>query len=119
MSEGSSVGFRPVPKKRTFLSRRTSSQSETNGQLGPDAPVKPAGVVPAPRHSLQRVPSGSSAHSCLKGKDDTPSNQRVQSVQRSVDDDSFQLLSNVSQVSNLDRETNPPSVVSDRSVNYP
>ncbi|XP_070825715.1 synaptotagmin-like protein 2 isoform X2 [Chaetodon trifascialis] len=37
-SETSSVGLRPVPKKRTFLSRCTSSQSGSNG-LGSDTQV--------------------------------------------------------------------------------
>ncbi|CAM9192248.1 unnamed protein product, partial [Lampetra planeri] len=51
--KSSSLGFRPVPKKRSFLSKRTCSQSESSDpgmepQLGSD------GIAPAPRWSLQR-----------------------------------------------------------------
>ncbi|KAK7905190.1 hypothetical protein WMY93_017797 [Mugilogobius chulae] len=51
-SDASSAGFRPVPKKRTFLSRRT------NTLQGPETLGNPP-VVPAPRRSLQNNSSGS------------------------------------------------------------
>lgn len=118
-SEGSSVGFRPVPKKRTFLSRRTCSQSESSGS---DPQVGLAGIVPAPRRSLQRGSSGSSNQSYLKGQDEFPqksatvSNQVPQSAQSSssADENSQQpqVLSNYS----LERHRNPPSITRDRSV---
>lgn len=124
-SEGSSVGFRPVPKKRTFLSRRSSSQTESNG-LGSDTQVGSAGVVPAPRRSLQRGSSGSSNQSYLKGQDETSqksvvSNQVSQAAPpKSPDENSQQPLCDVSQVlsnSRPERERNPPSSVTrDRSV---
>lgn len=123
-SEGSSVGFRPVPKRRTFLSRRTSSQ-ESNG-AGLEAQVGSGGVVPAPRRSLQRGSSGSSNQSYLKGQDEMPprsvvSNQVSQSAQPSESlENSQQPLCDVSQVSSnssLERERNPPSSITrDRSV---
>uniref|UniRef100_A0A3B4G9J3 Synaptotagmin-like 2b n=1 Tax=Pundamilia nyererei TaxID=303518 RepID=A0A3B4G9J3_9CICH len=70
-SEGSSVGFRPVPKKRTFLSRRPLSPSESNG-LGLDAQPGSAGIIPTPRRRLQRGSSGSSNQSGLKSQDEMP-----------------------------------------------
>ncbi|XP_038550040.1 synaptotagmin-like protein 2 isoform X1 [Micropterus salmoides] len=124
-SEGSSVGFRPVPKKRTFLSRRTSSQSESNS-LGSDTQVGSAGVFPAPRRSLQQGSSGSSNQSSLKGQDEKPqkclvSKQVAVSAppSTSLDENSqqplggiFQVLSNFS----VEREKTPPSITKDRSV---
>ncbi|XP_071353003.1 synaptotagmin-like protein 2 isoform X2 [Trachinotus anak] len=124
-SEGSSVGFKPVPKKRTFLSRRRSSQSETNG-LGLDAQVGLMGIVPAPRRSLQRGSSGSSTQSCLKSQDEMPqksavpvSNQASKPAQPSgsANETSQQPLSGVSQVSSnssLEKERNPPTITRDR-----
>ncbi|XP_061575525.1 synaptotagmin-like protein 2 isoform X3 [Cololabis saira] len=126
-SEGSSAGFRPVPKKRTFLSRRTSSQSESNGQLGSDGPERPAGIVPAPRRRLQRTSTGSSNQSCLKDKDEAPqksaSEKIVQSAQpsRTADDISSQLLCDypqISSISSLERERKTCSVETDRSASY-
>uniref|UniRef100_A0A3B4TD96 Synaptotagmin-like protein 2 n=1 Tax=Seriola dumerili TaxID=41447 RepID=A0A3B4TD96_SERDU len=128
-SEGSSVGFKPVPKKRTFLSRRRSSHTETNG-LGLDAQVGPAGIIPAPRRSIQRGSSGSSTQSCLKSQDEMPqksaalvSKQASQPAQPSscTDETSQQPLSAVSHVSSnssLEKERNPPSITRDRSVTY-
>ncbi|GAA6225718.1 synaptotagmin-like protein 2 [Lates japonicus] len=122
-SEGSSVGFKPVPKKRTFLSRRP--QLEGNS-LGSDAQVGSAGIVPTPRRSLQHGSSGSSNQSCPKSQDTAPpkivvpvSNQVSKPAQPpgSVDQTPQQALCNVSQVSSnssLGRERNPPSVTRDR-----
>ncbi|XP_076590340.1 synaptotagmin-like protein 2 isoform X4 [Chaetodon auriga] len=55
-SETSSVGFRPVPKKRTFLSRCTSSQSGSNG-VGSDTQVSSNSSLERERnpHSLPRA----------------------------------------------------------------
>ncbi|XP_070685533.1 uncharacterized protein sytl2b [Pempheris klunzingeri] len=119
-SEGSSVGFRPVPKKRTFLSRRSSSQTESNGP-GLDAQVGSAGVVPAPRRSLQQRSSGSST----QGQDEMPEKSVTsQSAppSKSVEENSQQPLCDVSQVlsnSSLERERNPPSSITrDRPATY-
>ncbi|XP_078102079.1 uncharacterized protein sytl2b isoform X1 [Sander vitreus] len=124
-SECSSVGFRPVPKKRTFLSRRTSSQSESNS-LVLDAQGGSAGIVPAPRRSLQRGSSDSSNQSYLKGRDEIPQksvvpNQVSQSAQpfKPLDKNSQHTLYNLSQVSSnssLEREKTPHSITRDRSV---
>lgn len=67
-SETSSLGFRPVPKKRTFLSRHTSSVSEISGR-GSDTPGGSVSGVPAPRRAAQR---GSSASSGQSNRDETP-----------------------------------------------
>ncbi|XP_034722656.1 synaptotagmin-like protein 2 [Etheostoma cragini] len=115
-SEGSSVGFRPVPKKRTFLSRRTSSQSESNS-LALDAQGGSAGIVPATRLSLQRGSSDSSNQSYLKGRDEIPQksivpNQVPQSAQpfRPLDKNSqLDDISLVLSYSSLERENTPPS----------
>lgn len=61
-SETSSLGLRPVPKKRTFLSRHASTVSENSGR-GSDARVGSAAAVPAPRRSIQGGSSGSSGQS--------------------------------------------------------
>ena len=126
-SDGSSVRYRPVPKKRTFLSRRPISMSESNG-LGLDTQVGSAGVVPAPRRSLLRGSSGSSNQSCPKGQDETPQKSTVplslQASQHaqpssSADETSQQPLHEASQVpsnSSLERERNPPATARDRSV---
>jgi len=119
-----------VPKKRTFLSRRTISQSESNGQLELDPQVRPAVIIPAPRRSLQHGPSRSSDESCLKSKDETPqkcaSNLMAQFAQpsRPADEHSLQPLCNASHDasnSSLERERNLPSITRDRSVDkfYP
>ncbi|KAM8905461.1 uncharacterized protein sytl2b isoform 2-T2 [Spinachia spinachia] len=68
-SESSSAGYRPVPKKRTFRSRRTSSQSDSNS-LALDSPRETAGNVPTPRRSLQRGSSENSNWSSIKGQDE-------------------------------------------------
>ncbi|XP_039986035.1 synaptotagmin-like protein 2 isoform X3 [Xiphias gladius] len=117
-SVGSSVHFRPVPKKRTFLSRRPCSLSESNG-LGLDAEVGSAGIVPAPRRSLQRGSSGSSNQSCQKSQDEMPQKSASQPAQPSsaADETSQQPLCDVSQVSSnssLERERNPPFITRDR-----
>lgn len=49
-SEASAPGFRPVPRKRTFLSRPL-----LNSDPGWDAPAGTASVVPAPRRRNQVV----------------------------------------------------------------
>lgn len=66
-SEGSSVGFRPVPKKRTLL--LSCSQLENNNQLGLDVQVRPAEIVPAPRRRHQQ--RSISNLSGLKSTDET------------------------------------------------
>lgn len=53
-SDASSSGYRPVPRKRTFLSRRPS-----NSDPGSDAPASPVSVIPAPRQRRQVVQEGS------------------------------------------------------------
>lgn len=119
-SDASSAGLRPVPKKRTFLSRHASSLSESSG-LGLDAQAGSVAVVPALRRSLQRGSSVSSSQSYL-GQDEIPQKSLVsQSAQpfKSPDETSQQPLSDVCQVSynsSLEREGRPPSLTRDRSV---
>lgn len=122
-SESSSAGLRPVPKKRTFLSRHTSSVSESSGQ-GLDAQAGLVTVVPAPRRSLQRGSSVSSGQSYV-GQDEMSQKSLVsQSAQpsKSPDETSQQTLSDVCEVltnSILEREGRPPSSTGDRSVDDP
>ncbi|XP_041728525.2 uncharacterized protein LOC121559308 [Coregonus clupeaformis] len=55
-SEGSSLGFRPVPKKRTFLSRHSQSSLTGSDVSVPGQQGHPAGskvITPAPQGSLQ------------------------------------------------------------------
>lgn len=116
-----------MPKKRTFLSRRTSSQSEISSSGVDVGVVGSAGIVPAPRRNLQRGSSGSSNQSLLKNQDETPqktvvtaSNQVSQSAQtsRSADETPPQLSRDVSQVSSnssLERERNLLPVTRERS----
>ncbi|XP_041850021.1 synaptotagmin-like protein 2 isoform X2 [Melanotaenia boesemani] len=122
-SECSSVGFRPVPKKRTFLSRHTVSHLDSNGQLGLNTQVRP--VVPAPRRSLQKRSTVSSDQPFLKNTDETPqksaSNQLNQSVQptKSADENSLQQLCDaVSSNPSLERERNQPFIASDGLATY-
>lgn len=112
-----------MPKKRTFLSRRTSLQS---GSSGPGSDTQAGGlpgVVPAPRRSLQRGSSGSSNQSCLKGQDEMPPSIVLDQVSqpaqpaKSLDESSQQPLCDTSQVSsNSSQSRNPPSLTRDRSV---
>ncbi|KAK9521010.1 hypothetical protein VZT92_020855 [Zoarces viviparus] len=126
-SEGSSVGSRPVPKKRTFRSRRTSRQSESNG-VALDALGETAGIAPSPRRSLQRRSNENSNQSYLKGQDEIPqksvvSHQVSHSAQPSkpLHENSQQRLWDVSQLSSnyrLKRERNPPLITRDRLATY-
>ncbi|XP_026186964.1 synaptotagmin-like protein 2 isoform X2 [Mastacembelus armatus] len=128
-SEGSSAGLRPVPKRRTFLSRRTCSQSESNGP-GLDSQAGPAEIVPALRQSIQQGSSGSSNQSSLKSPDEklqsqpvSVSNREFQSAQpsSSADESSKQLLCDVSEIpsnSSLERDRNPLSSTRDRPATY-
>uniref|UniRef100_UPI0037E9298D uncharacterized protein n=1 Tax=Semicossyphus pulcher TaxID=241346 RepID=UPI0037E9298D len=122
-SESSPVGFRPVPKKRTFLSR----QAKTEGnEPGSDPQVGSAGIVPTPRRSLQGGSSESSNQSNQKSLDEMPprsvaSNQASQSDQssKSLDEIPQQPPCDISQVlsnSSPERETNPPSLRTDKSL---
>ncbi|KAJ7995505.1 hypothetical protein DPEC_G00245280 [Dallia pectoralis] len=60
-SEGSSLGFRPVPKKRTFLSRHSQS-SHTDSDVSipgqPGRPIEPKVTSRDPEGSVQPGPSG-------------------------------------------------------------
>lgn len=82
-SETSSLGIRPVPKKRTFLSRQTSSVSEISGR-GSDTPGGSVTGVPAPRRGTQR---GSSVSSGQSNRDETPrlASQPVQPAMTQAD----------------------------------
>ncbi|XP_027900537.1 synaptotagmin-like protein 2 isoform X5 [Xiphophorus couchianus] len=115
-SESSSTGFRPVPKKRTFLPRRGSQQ-------GLNAPARPAAIVPAPRRSHQLGSSGSSNQSGLKITDETPQESVYAPVTGSAptstaaDKSSLQPLSAVSQVSSnssLEIDKNSASTTRER-----
>ncbi|XP_069004437.1 synaptotagmin-like protein 2 isoform X2 [Embiotoca jacksoni] len=128
-SEGLPEGFRPVPKKRTFLSRRTCSQSESSS-AGSDTQGGSGRIVPAPRRSLQQGSSGISNQSCLKSPDETPqesavmvSNEVTQCVQpsRCAEKTSLQLRGNASQVSSnssQERGTSSSSTTRDRPAAY-
>ncbi|XP_068572288.1 synaptotagmin-like protein 2 isoform X2 [Cebidichthys violaceus] len=127
-SEGSSVGYRPVPKKRTFRSRCASSQPESNGGTPLDALGETAGIVPSPRRSLQRGSSENSNQSYLKGQDEMPqksvvSYQASHSAQPSkpLDENSQQPLCDVAQLSSdpsPKRERKPPSITRYRLATY-
>ncbi|XP_014889159.1 synaptotagmin-like protein 2 isoform X4 [Poecilia latipinna] len=115
-SESSSTGFRPVPKKRTFLPRRGSQQ-------GLKAAVRPAAIVPAPRRSHQLGSSGSSNQSGLKITDETPQQSVYVPVtgsaptSKTADKSSLQPLSAVSQVSShssLETDKNAASITRER-----
>ncbi|XP_007554471.2 synaptotagmin-like protein 2 isoform X4 [Poecilia formosa] len=115
-SESSSTGFRPVPKKRTFLPRRGSQQ-------GLNAAARPAAIVPAPRRSRQLGSSGSSNQSGLKITDETPQENVYVPVtgsaptSKAADKSSLQPLSAVSQVSShssLETDKNAASITRER-----
>lgn len=126
-SEGSSLGFRPVPKKRTFLSRHTSAQSGSDSSgLGPQAGSKVN--VPALRGSLRRGSSGGSNQSSMGGMGEQSQNttttvtcQASPSGQlfNAPDQVSAQQLCYASQVTpnnwqEINRE--PPSITRERVV---
>ncbi|XP_053728015.1 synaptotagmin-like protein 2 isoform X2 [Synchiropus splendidus] len=69
-SRGSSLGLKPVPKKRTFVSRQ-NSQMDAN-DLSLDPRTSSAEVVPAPRFSRNQISSGSSNQSYKRGSIETP-----------------------------------------------
>ncbi|XP_037313019.2 synaptotagmin-like protein 2 isoform X2 [Pungitius pungitius] len=121
-SEGSSAAFRPVPKKRTFRSRRTSSQSDSNS-LPLDSPGEAAGNVPTPRPSLQRGSSENSNWSSIKGQDEIPQKTLSNTAQPSKPqgENLQQPLCDVSQHyfdSGLKKERHPPSITRDRLATY-
>lgn len=123
-SEGSSVGFRPVPKKRTFLSRQT--KAENNGPVSLTQ-AGPAGIVPAPRRSLQRGSSASSDQSNQNiVNETTPKSElphqepQLDHPSKSVHENSQQpLSSNISPASSNtseERKRKPPSLRRGESV---
>lgn len=124
-SEGSSLGYRPVPKKRTFRSRRTSSQSDSNC-LALDSPGGTAGNVPTPRRSLQRGSSENSNWSSIKGQDEIPQKSvfpvsNAAQPSEAGEENSQQPLCDVSRRyldSGLKKERHPPSITRDRSVDH-
>ncbi|XP_077954606.1 uncharacterized protein sytl2b isoform X2 [Gasterosteus aculeatus] len=124
-SEGSSLGYRPVPKKRTFRSRRTSSQSDSNC-LALDSPGGTAGNVPTPRRSLQRGSSENSNWSSIKGQDEIPQKSvfpvsNAAQPSEAGEENSQQPLCDVSRRyldSGLKKERHPPSITRDRLSTY-
>nr|XP_057935822.1 synaptotagmin-like protein 2 [Doryrhamphus excisus]XP_057935823.1 synaptotagmin-like protein 2 [Doryrhamphus excisus]XP_057935824.1 synaptotagmin-like protein 2 [Doryrhamphus excisus]XP_057935825.1 synaptotagmin-like protein 2 [Doryrhamphus excisus] len=66
-SDGSFAGFKPVPKRRTFASKRNTSQSDSSG-VALDPQVGSVGIIPAPRQSFYRGSSGSSNQSNRRGQ---------------------------------------------------
>ncbi|KAJ4935788.1 hypothetical protein JOQ06_017316 [Pogonophryne albipinna] len=117
-SDGSSGGFRPVPKKRTFLSRRSSSQSESTSQAL-DTQGGSAGIVPAPRLSLQRGSSENSNQSYVKGQDEVPQKSVVSNeVSQPSKHNNSQQPSQVSSNSSLERERYTPSITRDRPASF-
>ncbi|XP_047248358.1 synaptotagmin-like protein 2 isoform X2 [Girardinichthys multiradiatus] len=126
-SESSSTGFRPVPKKRTFLSRRSSSQFQSSDQQGLHAQVRPAGIVPAPRRSRQQGSIGSSNQSSLKITDETPQESVYIPVMASAQpskaaDTNFQqplcAVSQASSNSSLERDKAIASITRERAAAY-
>ncbi|XP_068440274.1 synaptotagmin-like protein 2 [Clinocottus analis] len=117
-SEGSSVGFRPVPKKRTFRSRRSSSQSESNGQAS-DALGQTAAIVPTPRRIFKQGSSENSHQYDPKGQEEIPHvSHQVSHSAELLDENSQQPLWDASQLlskSSLKKERNPSSIANDRS----
>ncbi|KAI4815732.1 hypothetical protein KUCAC02_005867 [Chaenocephalus aceratus] len=117
-SDGSSGGFRPVPKKRTFLSRRSSSQSESTSKAL-DTQGGSAGIVPAPRLSLQRGSSENSNQSYVKGQDEVPQKSVVSNeVSQPSKHNNSQQPSQVSSNSSLERERYTPSITRDRPATF-
>lgn len=111
-SETSSLGLRPVPKKRTFLSRHASTVSENSGR-GSDAQAASATAVPAPRRSIQQ---GSSVSSGQSNIDEMPHqvSRPVQPINTPYE--SFQQpLSKVLSNSSSERAQRPVSLPRDRS----
>ncbi|KAF7660797.1 hypothetical protein LDENG_00275000 [Lucifuga dentata] len=106
-SESSSVGFRPVPKERTFLSKHTYIASESNG-FGLDPQTGSEVIVPAPRFSLQRGSSGDSNQSSLKGQEEM-SQKTVVTVSQ---------VSQSSQPSSSPDYRNLPAITRDSIVTY-
>ncbi|XP_077421145.1 uncharacterized protein sytl2b isoform X2 [Vanacampus margaritifer] len=99
-SEGSSAGFRPIPKKRTFVSKRTPSQSDSSG-AAPDPQGISSGAAPSPRRSLHQGSSGSSTRS--KG-------EAAASAHSSAPTEMLQVLSQ----SSLAGDRKPSLVTADR-----
>lgn len=122
-SESSSTGFRPIPKKRTFLSRRSSSQLQSSNQQGLNAQVRPAGIVPAPRRRRQQGSSNSN-QSDLKITDEKPQEsvyiQEIDPTQTSTaadrNQESLCAASQVHPFSSLERDQRVASNTRDRSV---
>lgn len=105
-----------MPKKRTFLSRRSSSQSESTSKAL-DTQGGSAGIVPAPRLSLQRGSSENSNQSYVKGQDEVPQKSVVSNeVSQPSKHNNSQQPSQVSSNSSLERERYTPSITRDRSV---
>lgn len=117
-SESSSAGFKPVPKKRTFLLRNTSSLSESNCQEL-DAQAGSASFVAAPRESVQGGLSVNSSQDKIP-QNCAESHQESQSVQPSkAPDESFQQLHDgwqLSSNSRLDSEGKPTPLTGKRCV---
>ncbi|XP_077398074.1 uncharacterized protein sytl2b isoform X3 [Festucalex cinctus] len=103
-SEGSSAGFRPVPKRRTFISKPTPSQSDSSG-AAPDPQSISAGVAPAPRPSLHQ---GSKGEVAVSSAHPSASTEKPQ-----------QLLCDAAQVnshSSLEGERKPSLVTADKDT---
>uniref|UniRef100_A0A3Q3QP27 RabBD domain-containing protein n=1 Tax=Monopterus albus TaxID=43700 RepID=A0A3Q3QP27_MONAL len=123
-SEGSSVGLRPVPKKRKFLSNYSSHQAESSG-LSLDTREGSEELPPAPRQSLQQGPLESPNLSLLKSPDDRPQPEmpeigalQLSSQPSSSADKAFQEpLFDVFQKSSPERERTPPTT-RDRLTTY-
>ncbi|XP_015228619.1 PREDICTED: synaptotagmin-like protein 2 isoform X1 [Cyprinodon variegatus] len=122
-SESSSTGFRPIPKKRTFLSRRSSSQLQSSNQQGLNAQVRPAGIVPAPRWRRQQGSSNSN-QSDLKITDEKPQEsvyiQEIDPTQTSTaadrNQESLCAASQVHPFSSLERDQRVASNTRDRTA---
>ncbi|XP_061538172.1 synaptotagmin-like protein 2 [Phycodurus eques] len=107
-SEGSSAGFRPIPKKRTFVLRRTPILSDSNGVDLDPQPVL-AGVAPAPRQTLNQGLSGSSNRSKSEAAVLAHHSASSEIPQQLLYDDS-QVLSH----SSLEGDRKKSSIIADR-----
>ncbi|XP_019729952.1 synaptotagmin-like protein 2 isoform X3 [Hippocampus comes] len=107
-SEGSSAGFRPIPKKRTCISKRTSSVSGSSG-TAPDLRLVSVGFLPALRRSLNQGSNGSSTRSMGEVAGSTHSSASIEIPQQLLCDGS-QVLSH----SSLEGGRKPSLVTADR-----
>ncbi|XP_051933403.1 synaptotagmin-like protein 2 isoform X2 [Hippocampus zosterae] len=107
-SEGSTAGFRPVPKKRTCTSKQTSSVSGSSG-TAPDPQLVSVGFLPALRRSLNQGSNGSSTRSMGEVAGSAHSSVSTE-IPQQLSCDASQVLSH----SSLEGGRKPSLVTADR-----